>query len=101
MPEYTITIPDLKQYLAGLGEDDTAGICRDSTSCLLARALSWKYGGKFEASHLSFATWHSSVNHLVSEDIQKVILAFDKIGPYGSEVTRKQVEQSIPALRGE
>lgn len=100
MPEYTITIDDIKGYLATFGPNDTVGLCRDSTSCLVSRALNWKYGTKFEASHDSFATWHSTENIPTTPDIRQVVIDFDKIGPYGAEITRKQVEESIEQLRG-
>lgn len=101
MPDYTITLEDLKQYLAEFGPDDTVGVSRDSTSCLLARALNRKYGIKFEMSHDSFSPWHSIENFETTHDIRHVVIAFDAIAPHGAEVSRKQVEAAIPQLKGE
>jgi len=101
MPEYSINVEDIKRYLATFGPDDTVGVSRDSTSCLLARALNWKYGKKFEASHDSFSLWHSTENYPTTRDILQVVIEFDEIGPYGYQVSRRAVEAAIPVLKGE
>ena len=95
MFDSTITFEDLKQYLAAFDSEDSVGISRDSTSCLLARALSRKYGIKFEASLDSFSPWHLRENVEMIHDIRQIVMVFDASAPYGAEVSRRQVEAAL------
>lgn len=102
MPNYEITVGDIKAYLAGLGPDEPAGITNDQSSCLVARALSKKYAGvedHFIVGMSAFTTpkWEEPWHDLPG-DIAEIVSKFDALSPDEDFVSRRRVEQAIPEL---
>lgn len=93
--KYTITIDDIKAYLATLAPDDEAAQTIGG-SCLVERALEHKYHQEFRVGWTGFVRVHGPETSEVGTEITRVIYQFDDIPD--RHVTRAEVEAHIPAL---
>lgn len=97
--DYSITIPDIKRYLASLKPEDPAGDTTSSTACLVAQAIQHKYGAReVRVAHYGFAIGGTQYP-IEEEEVSGVIWDFDILP--GQFPTRAEVEQAIPSLKQE
>lgn len=112
MPDYDITIADIKRYLTSLQPDQVVGQVQKPRACLVEKALEHKYPGtQFHVNSTYARPIHvSGYDFDLSPDVQDVVTAFDNLGETNLEgdvvsglefPIRSQVEEAIPVLKGE
>jgi hypothetical protein len=100
---YEINLADIRTYLATLQPDERAGLTNSSSYCLVAKALDMKYSeNKFLVNGTDFST--TDINepyHPLPYEVEIVVEKFDNIRAQGMWwISRRQVEEAIPVLKG-
>lgn len=93
---YSVTIRDIKDFLASLAPDESVGHPGKGWSCLVSNALKHKYKKEFIVGLTEFGTSEEELNPL-TDDIKVVVDKFDNF--FVEFVTRAQVEEAMPELR--
>jgi len=103
MGKYSITIPEIRAYLATLKPDATAGIVANAESCLVARALDHKYGQEMFLVYTHEFTTLNAEDTIdpLPDEIFVIVRTFDGLGVNQEEISRRTVEEAIPQLKGE
>lgn len=103
---FEISVDDVKKYLASHSPEEPVGLGASPKACLVEQALEYKYPGKiFEVTvgtfwnvHPTGALYYGESGDLGAE-IDEIIRKFDDIS--SGWITRAQVEEAIPELKGE
>lgn len=103
---HKITIQDIRSYLASLAPDQSCGTPARPRACLVEKALEYKYPGEVFLVN-SDAAWsleRGATTFSLQEDVTGVVLSFDTLAPKDNptniSITRQQVEDAIPSLKG-
>lgn len=102
--DYSISIQDIKDYLATKQDDETVGVTIEGDKCLAASTLKWKYPG-VEVG----VAWYNTGARIDTEfinfpkDVQSVANTFDSMErpedeKNGTSITKAKLRESIPEL---
>lgn len=103
---YTLTLQDIKDFVAAAGPKSSVGMPRSCSSCLVASALKWKYPwlayveveGDNETAEVFENITESAETVYLPTAVETEADTFDTLGAYGSVVTREELEARMPQL---
>lgn len=107
MPEHSITLPEIRAYLASLDPGESCGIPSRPRACLVEKALEHKYPGEHFHVNREEARSLTSNGAIfgLPADVSAVVYDFDNLAPIENSgdmtVTRQQAEEAIPVLKGD
>lgn len=94
---YPLTLQIIREYLATLGPDDSAGIVADAFNCPAARAAEHKYGMPFVVTEWHYAP-RKNVEFTVAittPEIVEFIRRIDLAGNVLEPISRSEVEGAV------
>ena len=103
---YTLTLQDIKDFVAAAGPKSSVGMPKSCSSCLVATAVKWKYpqltyveveGDNETAEVFENITEPAAMVYLPT-DVETAADTFDTLGAYGRVVTREELEIMMPSL---
>jgi len=104
MSEYTLTLPDIRAFVASKQPDELVGKPGSRSSCLVACTLAWKYPGvrNIDVSGSNTFVHCRDESGFVSvelpTDVESTADSFDYLKWGDNWITRKQLEEQMPKL---
>lgn len=101
--KYSVSLGDIRRYLASKQPNETVGSTSSTSFCLVARAMDHKYEqGIFVVNGTHFSTVTANEPwHPLPDDVLEVVKQFDDMADEYTDISRKEVEEAIPQLKGE
>jgi len=97
---YTISLRDIRKYLASLEKGESVGTPGFAGRCLVAKAIQHKYLGigRVVVGPRSFGVIDDELIYPLTTEVGKIVAGFDLFYPE-SHVTRAMVEDRMPELQ--
>ena len=100
MPMNSITMQDIRDYLATKGMDEVIGEAMNGYACLAHNVLCWKYGLEEEEvlalrTHATLYAW-GVIDF--PEDVERAVGVFDDMRMPGTLITKAEYMEEVGAL---